>query len=107
MKDRLGHGSNAGTHSTGVQKVGLRYAVKLIPYSLAENEVGRELGTEHVVSTHRSLSAAGKRLASVIRSRSSLPAHLTKPGQSLKYLVHDSISGARYSRVGAKTGKPL
>lgn len=101
MKDAKGHGSNPrGTHSEGVDKVGMRYAVKLYPTT--HDMPG--FGPEHIVSTHRSLPAAGRSLGRVIRK---LPSGLQKPGTSFAYLIHDRASRQFYTRTGAKSGSPL
>jgi hypothetical protein len=115
MKDALGHGSDAGAHSAGVQKAGQRYHVKLKPYSLAENKVGQSHGRDITISTHRSLSAAGDKLGSLIsgklagtaKSMVDVARVVTGEPTAARYLIEDRMTGNHYSRNGAKTGTPI
>lgn len=101
MKDALGHGSAA--HSTGVQQTGQRYHVKVTPYSLDEGKVGQITGPSHTVSMHRSIDAAGRSLASVIRNPNTVPLPF---GGGRQYLIHDMMTGDTYTRNGARAGTP-
>lgn len=103
-KDALGHGSDgkgAGMHSQGVQKAGMRYHVKVSPYSLDASDLGKINGAPVTISMHNSLAAAGRSLGSVISHPEKVP--LTSNG-GREYLIHDQMTGAKYTRNGARTG---
>lgn len=105
-KDALGHGSDgkgAGAHSAGVQKAGMRYHVKITPYSLEAGKIGQDLGPGRVVSMHNSLPAAARSLTTAIRD----PSAGFSGGVGSRYLIHDQMTGAHYSRNGARSGTPI
>lgn len=103
-KDALGHGSDGkGAHSQGVQQAGMRYHVKVTPYSLDEGKIGQITGPAHTVSMHRSIDAAARSLTTVIRNPGSVP---LPTGGGRQYLIHDQMTGDTYSRNGARAGTP-
>lgn len=78
-----------------------RYEIVIERYSLAPGHVG-EVTARFLYSTHRSLAAAGRRLAT----------HIGKPPkrareESYRFYVQDHVTGLRYTRNGCKTGTPL
>jgi hypothetical protein len=104
-KDALGHGSDgkgAGMHTQGVQKAGMRYHVKITPYSLEAGKIGQDLGPGRVVSMHNSLPAAARSLTTAIRD----PSAAFSGGVGSRYLIHDQMTGNTFSRNEARAAVP-
>lgn len=93
-KDAKGHGS---------EKRGARYQAIVQPYSLAANQVGKLVGRETVLSSHKSLAAAGNTLGSHIGGKNAqVPQRLAGIGNSYRIFVRDTHTGSEHSRNDAR-----
>ncbi len=72
-----------------------KYGVLIQWYSLAQNEVGKPLGSD-LVSAHRSLRAAGRVLGSLISGKRRK--HHPADGRGGQYYVFDFDTGERWTR---------
>ncbi len=112
MKDAKGHGSDSrggAAHQKGVNETaGRRYHVQVQPYSLAEGQVGKSLGRDMTLSQHNSLAAAGRALGSHISgNKSDVPQAIAGQGNGYRIVAVDKMTGAEFSRTGARTGTPI
>lgn len=74
-----------------------RFVVVLEQYSLEPNKVGHLTGVVRVVSSHRSILAAGRVLGSVISGKRRALAK-TPTGTAMRYYVLDNATNQRYTR---------
>lgn len=112
MKDAKGHGSDSrggAAHQKGVNETaGRRYHVQVQPYSLAKGQVGKSLGRDMTLSQHNSLAAAGRALGSHISgNKSGVPQAIAGPGNGYRIVAVDKMTGAEFSRTGARTGTAI
>lgn len=75
----------------------MRYEVQLREYRLDAGHVGEETGRLIVWSRHRSKSAAGRALGSLISGKRARQVQPPR-GMAYRYLVRDSETGADYPR---------
>ena len=85
-----------------------RYQVQLQQINLAPGKSGQAIGAPYIMSYHRTLRAAGDRLASYISGKrqgaAALVCRLGNHQCQLSYLVLDRVTDLTYTRRDCKWG---